>query len=283
MKNLEHLYLVGVRLFSIKLHKLRTFNCSFPCENRGYYFTSTDRKVLDCPELESLAIDQEAIEALVLNCPKLRYLKYVRYSRIDKLDNLEVLNLKELKTTSEQILGNHPKLHTLNVHTVKKPELNEIVRRARELRRVHLKIFVKSLPVDAELLEAFDEIFGENFAENHYTTKAVEFYARHEPAFREDFFVFGDSHSIYIASETFANLKLMIERTSIFRKIRREQRLRFGDLDLDFSENELVELVKKLPSVVTQIKGFFSFEISLAKVVSSTFSSRSLENAFARV
>lgn len=242
MKSLEHLYLVGAPLFSIKLQKLRT--CSLSRGNK--HFISVDRKVLDCPELQALAINGEVTEALVLNCPKLRYLKYVHYSRwIGQLDSLEVLNLKELKTNSREILGNHPKLHTLNVFTVKKPDLNEIVRGARDLRRVHLKIFVKSLPVKAELLEAFDEIFDKN----HFTMKAVEFYVRHEQAFREDFFVFDDKYTIHITNETLINLK--IERTSIFRKIRREKSLCFGEIDLCAKKNELVELVKKLPNVST--------------------------------
>ena len=69
---------MGTSLLSIKLDKLKTFDCSYFNENEN---AREGSKLLDCPELLALSIDWKETEAPVLNCPKLRYLKYVHYSR----------------------------------------------------------------------------------------------------------------------------------------------------------------------------------------------------------
>ena len=92
-----------------------------------------------------------------------------------------MLNLEELRTSSEVILRNHPKLHALNVFRAEKAVLEEVIRRKRELGRGHLKVFAKSLPVDGEVLEAFDQIFDKwGVHLGHFTVKGVEFYSKHE-------------------------------------------------------------------------------------------------------
>ena len=246
--NLEHLYLVGPSLISIKLAKLKTFDCSFYNLNQSAQGGS---KLLDCPKLQALAIDWEEADAPVLNCPKLRYLKYVHYSPwISRLDSLEVLNLGKLKN-SEDILSNHPNLHTLNVFNVQKAELQKLVRSKRELRRGHLKVFVRSLPVDGELLEAFDEVFPKKLFRkrilNYFTAKSVELYPKHEQEFRNDFFVFKEYWGISIDKVSFASFKLLTDRTPIFKKIRCTQTLRVQGSS--FGQHELTDLIKQMPNV----------------------------------
>ena len=242
--NLEHLYLVGTSLPSIKLAKLKTFDCSY-CNIRGD--AQEGQKVLDCPELQALAIDWEEIEAPVLKCPKLRYLKYTHYSPwINRLDSLEVLNLREFRMNSGNILTNHPNLHTLNVFNAEKAVLEELVRSKREIRRNNLKIFLSSLPVDGELLKAFDEIFNKASL-GYYTAKGVELYTKHEQEFRDDFFLFDEKRDIVINKETIANLKLLTDRTAIFKKIRRVYGLRIENGWS--SQEELIDLMRKMPNV----------------------------------
>ena len=237
--NLEHIYLAVTSLPSIKSKKLKTCDCSSSGSRRL-------GNLLDCPELQALAIDWEEADKLVLKCPKLRYLKCVSYGLwISKLDSLEVLNLQELEN-SEDVLSNHPKLHTLNVFRVEKAVLEELVRSARELRRGHLKLFVRSLPVDRELLEAFDEVFDKKRDLDYFTAKGVELYAKHEQQFKDDFFVFDRLQGIRISKETVVNLKLLIDRTSIFRKIFRAHTLKVSGRSL--SQEELIDLIKQMPN-----------------------------------
>ena len=245
--NLEHLYLDGTWLISINLKKLKTFDCSLTVEPEN------SKTVLDCPELLSLVIDYEVRQTLVLNCPKLRYLKYVHYAPwVSRLNSLEVLNLRELKN-SEGILSNHPKLHTLNVFYVTKPALEELVRIGRKLRRENLKIFFRSLPVDREVLDVLNQIIDfkgidpQRNSLSCITVKGVELYAKHEEEFRDDFFVFNDYRAVLIWKETFVNLKLLTERTAIFRKIRHTYTLRVEDLG-PFNQSQLLDLMKEMPN-----------------------------------
>ena len=224
---------------------MKTFDCSYFNENGD---AEEGSKVLDCPELLALAIDWREKNAPVLNCPKLSYLKYVQYSHwVSRLDSLEVLNLKKL-TNSSGILSNHPKLHTLNVFSVKKAVLKELVRRKAELGRSHLKIFVRSLPVNDEMLKVFDQIFHKEKHLGYFTVKGVEFYSKHEQEFRDDFFVFDEYEDIVIDKESFANLKLLTDQTSIFRKIYRAHSLYISDRD-SFSQDQLIDLMRKMPNV----------------------------------
>ena len=248
--SLEHLYLVGTSLISVKLAKLKTYDCS----NWSVTRNGDDQdlgKVLDCPELEALAIDCKEDEVPVLKCPKLRYLKCVQYGPwVSRLDSLEVLNLRELGTSSRGILSNHPKLHTLNVFCAEKTALEELVRSGQKLKREHLKIFVRSLPLDGELLEAFDEVFDKpKFwpCLGYFTAKGVELYAKHEQEFRDDFYAFNEYSAIGINKETFTNLKLLTDRTPIFKKIRRSHELWVKGLN-SFSQDQLIELMKQMPN-----------------------------------
>ena len=248
--NLEHLYLMSTSLISIKLAKLKTYDC--PNWSKQ---TVKVRKLLDCPELQALAIDYEETETLALNCPKLRYLKCVQYrSWLRQLVSVEVLNLWELEN-SKDILSNHPNLHTLNVFNVAKPALEELVRSGRKLRRENLKIFFRSLPVDREVLDVVDQIFDlrgldrRMHALSCFTAKGVELYAKHEHEFRDDFFIFNSNRQgIAIYKDTIAILKLLTNRTQILRKIRHAHSLHIGDLG-PFSQQDVVDLMKEMPNV----------------------------------
>ena len=246
---LEHLYLMGISLISIKLAKLKTYECSCTSISHG------SKTVLRCPELLSLAIDKKVSEimsdVLVLTCPKLRYLKSVHYSPwMSRLNSLEVLNLRKFGINPGDILRNHPKLHTLNVFTVEKSEIEELVQSRRKLRRDQLKMFVKSLPVDRELLKAFNEVFDDPIYWHwlgYFTAKGVELYTKHKKEFREDFFVFNEYQSIDITRQSIANLKLLTDRTPIFKKIRYGHALGVWNRGL-LSQNELIELIKQMPN-----------------------------------
>ena len=172
-------------------------------------------------------------------------------SWVSRLDSLEVLNLRELKN-SDNVLSNHPNLHTLNVFKVEKSELQELIRRKRELRRGRLKVFVRSLPIDGEVLKAFDEVFHKGWLHlGYFTAKGVEFYVKHEQEFRDDFYVFSEYYynAIFINKETFTNLKLLTDRTPIFRKIRRAHVVDIKARD-SFSQDELLNLLKQMPNVI---------------------------------
>ena len=217
--------MAGIPLLSISLRKLKTYDCSFfdECENGADEVEEQEAaKLLDCPELLALAIDYKPTVAPIVNCPKLRYLKYDSYSPwVSQLNSLEVLNLLYLEANSERFLSNHPELHTLNVFSAEKSKLKELIRSGRKLRR-DLKVFVQSLPVDGEVLEVFDQIFYQKESSlGQCKPKGVELYAKNEQQFRDDFFVFQEKECILINNQTIADLKLLTDRTPIFRKLYR--------------------------------------------------------------
>ena len=243
-------------MFSIRLEKLRTIDWSLDWDING------GQVVLECPELQALAIDWGKEEAPILNCPKLKHLKYADYRDwVAKLDSLEVLNLVELKTNSEGILRNHPKLHTLNLFDVDKAVVKEIIRSKRRLGRADLRIFCRSLPVESDdVLNEFDQIFeGVRLRSNSFdviykvkpsfTAKEAEFYSKYEHEFRDDFFVFCKhpyGTFFTLNDNTFADFKLMADRTSVLRKTHRVKILKV-QAGQSFGQDELIDLLKKMP------------------------------------
>ena len=60
--------------------------------------------------------------------------------------------------------------------------------------------------------------------------------------------IFNEYAWIFIKKESIANLKLLTDRTAIFRKIRRPHALRIEGRD-SFSHEELIGLMKRMPNV----------------------------------